>query len=577
MADVEYNVVLNFHTTMDTPKVTKQIVAQTETVKKAMTGSRFTDLFFDTKNTKLDSKQLSDIKKVYDTLLPQKIDTSQFDWVNDLEKKTSSMIDKSMDPTVKLKQAFSKMIDLENFKEMGGDLGDYNSSMAKVESTVKNLGGDFDAMSSKAKKMSKGFDMGMMSMMFFGMQLQRTFGGIYNSMLNTFKMLDKKGIMPLNRAITKMEAAFTFLSFSIIKSLEPILLPIIDAIVGVIDWFSQLPEPIQQATGALILFGMALGTGMFLLGTLSLGMGGVESFFLGMQKYVPIATTLLNDFGKASAFGVLGSLAGVLIVATAAFLVFTAYLNSYSKNSDEVDASLSRLDEAFWSLIDTLTMGMLDLPKDQTIWETFWSALGTGAKFGVMIVSEAITQLLIAMDTLSQAVNLWPSVAVDLLSGKGITIGDKLGGLSENFKKSTDSFSLFVNDSLKMGAEDSANTFNTTLKDKLLEGNMEAPLISSDLVTKYNTGLTDSAPLLNETTDKVFTDAGNVMKDIVREDVNAVIADVNRAMAALRELENKRKESSKATSVTNNNKSVVVNVKGSDNTKLVSDIKKAVA
>jgi hypothetical protein len=531
MATAQYDVILNFITKMNSSSKTSDNIVkkQTEQVTKAM------------------------------SVMPK-------------------MIDKSIAPTVRLKQAFSEMIDLERFREMGGDITDYNKGMSKVQQTVKNLGGDFSTMSAQTKKMSKGFDMNMMSMMFFGMQIQKTFLGIQNQMLNTFKMLDKKGIMPLNRALTKMEAAFTFLSFAMMKAMEPVLLPIIDMVVGVIDWFSQLPEPVLQAVDAFILFGIALGTGMFLLGTLSLGMAGVEGFFIGLTKYVPAATKVLSEFGSLSVFGLIGSLAGTLIIVTAAWLVFTAALEGYSKHSEEVDNSLSAIDISFWNLIDTLTFGMLELPENQTLWDTFWSLLTTGATGAIIIISTAVSSLIDLIDILINTAALIPTIAIDLFSGKDLSKNESLGKISTDVERIFTTSNKAWNDLMKIGAEDSSELFDTTLSTKMSEINAKAPEFSADYIQQYSTGMDNNAVVLNDTTTKVFTESGDIMKQIVKDDVNTVIADVNRALAKLRELENARKAASTkaTTSTTNNNKSIVVNVKGSDNTKLVSDVKKAI-
>ncbi len=527
----------------------------------------------------------------YDVVLNfiTKMNTSSADTEKVVKKQTEKvtkamgmmpkMIDKSISPTVKLKQAFSQMVDLERFKDMGGDITDYNSQMMKVQQTVKNLNGDFGKMSIQSKKMSKGFDMSLLSMMFFGMQIQKTFTGIYNSMLNTFKMLDKKGIMPLNRAMTKMEAAFTFLSFSIMKSMEPILLPIIDAIVGVIDWFSQLPEPVLQAMGVFVLFGLALGTVMVLIGTFGLGLGGIESFMVGLGKFIPPATKALNTFASSSAFGLIGSLAGTLIIATAAWLVFTAALEGYSKHKDEVDSALDNLSISFWNLIDTITLGMLELPKSSDLWDTFWNLLTTGATGSIIIIAQAVSNLTDLIDILINTATIIPEGLFSLLTGGDISKNKSLENIGADVEKILSSSNQAWNDLMRIGAEDSAELFDTTMSEKMAETNAKAPEYSSDFIKQYSLGIDENSVILNDTTTEVFTESGNIMKEIVHNDVNTVIADVNRALAKLRELENARKAASTkaSTSTTTNNKSIVVNVKGSDNTKLVSDIKRAVA
>ena len=65
----------------------------------------------------------------------------------------------------------------------------------------------------------KEFRMEYLSTMFFGMQMWRTFGGIFRSMLDSYKKLDEKGNRPLNKSITKLQASLEFLKFSIMDAM----------------------------------------------------------------------------------------------------------------------------------------------------------------------------------------------------------------------------------------------------------------------------------------------------------------------------------------------------------------------
>jgi hypothetical protein len=98
-----------------------------------------------------------------------------------------------------------------------------------------------------------------------------------------------------------------------------------------------------------------------------------------------------------------------------------------------------------------------------------------------------------------------------------------------------------------------------------------------NLMSAYSAKVTEASPLLNTTMQTVFNSAGKTMYDTNHYWVEQTIADVNRALAKLRELERKNKSSSTSSTTVNNNKSVVVNVKGSDQSSMVRELKKAVA
>jgi hypothetical protein len=84
------------------------------------------------------------------------------------------------------------------------------------------------------------------------------------------------------------------------------------------------------------------------------------------------------------------------------------------------------------------------------------------------------------------------------------------------------------------------------------------------LVSNFALGMNESAPILFNTMTVIFTQATNIMKDIVHTAVEATIQDVNRAIAALRSLEAKRDSvgSSRSTTVNNANR-VTVNASSS--------------
>jgi hypothetical protein len=526
----------------------------------------------------------------------------------------AKMIDKSVTPVVALKKAFSQMMDLERFKDMGMNLQDYNTEMAKVRNTVTNLGGDFNKMNSNAKKMSKRFDMSMMSVMFFGMQIQKTFTMVFNSMLNTFKMLDKKGVMPLNRALTKMEAAFTFLSFAVMKAMEPILLPIIDAIVGLVDWFSQLPTPVLQAVGTLTILGATLGGMMYAVGTISLGLEGINTALLGIG-------------GATGATGVLTTLEGLLWPVAAALLWITWILEDVKNNSASWEKAFNSVGLAINDLVSAFVGSEVDVSQaGDFIGKVFLlsSAIAGIAIRGIIYQIGALIDALLGlsyamqfkfgdaavsfgkalkteMDFLADSESVIDKtmkkimdikekvyaepttgpvnakVGADILLGKNTNDFFNTGKSQfDNYAKGVSSSSHLIQQSVLMCSKPITNTLGSTALPTT--GPLaNVPQQGYNLMSAYSAKVTEASPLLNTTMQTVFNSAGKTMYDTNHYWVEQTISDVNRALAKLRELENKRKEESKATSVTNNNKSVVVNVKGSDNTKLVTDIKKAVA
>ena len=174
-----------------------------------------------------------------------------------------------------LNKAYSELMQVERFRNMGVDAEFLNKEIKSI-SISTGIGSDnLIKLTQSAKKMAKGFDMSKLSMMFFGMAIQKMFLGTFNKMVNTFKMVDKKGLQPITRSITKLQAAFQFMSFTFIQAMEPFLLPVIDGIVTMVDWFSNLNDgwKLLITTGILVIG--VLGAIGAIFGSFSLGLGGL--------------------------------------------------------------------------------------------------------------------------------------------------------------------------------------------------------------------------------------------------------------------------------------------------------------
>ena len=218
---VQYDVVLNFITKLNSSPISssasKKLFNPLEKKVKEFSsmgdlkikkGSVFDADVYSKISNNIKASTLSDFTKQVDALIPKELDTSGFD---DMAKR----IGETVPSAENLNKAFSKLTQIERFKVMGVDAEYLNTQVKELKTGLNLTDKQFMNMEKSARKMARGFDMSSLSLLFFGMFLQRTFLGIFNQMLNTFKMLDKKGIMPLNRALTRLEAAFTFLGFSI--------------------------------------------------------------------------------------------------------------------------------------------------------------------------------------------------------------------------------------------------------------------------------------------------------------------------------------------------------------------------
>jgi hypothetical protein len=542
-------------------------------------------------------------------------------------KSNMKMLDQSIDPVVGLKKAFSDMVDLQRFRQMGGDVDFFNTKMKSLQDDVEGLGGDFNRMNKSAKGMTKTFDMSALSLLFFSQVVNRLTTTMFNQMINTFKTLDTKGVMPLNRALTKLEAAFTFLSFTLIKAFEPILIPIIDAIVSFVDWVSQLPDPIKQAAVALLAL-TAILTGLasaFFTVKLALGAVGITPGLAALSQ-LSFSGLIASIQGIGPA--VLAALPYLALLAIAALLVVETF-KATTTFAPELGKTFDGVGNDFGRLAGTLN---LDVAWIGTILDNLFNyfdiTIQTGIA-GVLTFFASILDFVINMITLAVQEIQWLGSAMvylaDLASGKDAAnslnaliakgneiktvftdvtntfndlaaaesaIGQRSNEIIAERKSgiitqapnatavSTQSASDFVS-SYNQSLIDNSSLLSTTMQDSVLPNiskniaftgttpPTEGPLATtqtdaSSFIISYADSMTATAPYLNDTMTIVFTNATEIMKSIVHTAVEATITDVNRAIAALNSLK-AAQSSANVSSTTNNANKITINAASTAN------------
>ncbi len=118
---------------------------------------------------------------------------------------------------------------------------------------------EFDQAMRRLGKSVRGFRMENLSLMFFGMQLQRTFGGMIR------RVTDMMGVTELWTAVLQMV-------------LMPVLMPLLDFMVALLDFFGEHPK-IAKFTGYLVLAAAALGSFLFFKSQLKLFTDAAKNLF----------------------------------------------------------------------------------------------------------------------------------------------------------------------------------------------------------------------------------------------------------------------------------------------------------
>lgn len=375
-----YDIMLNFITTMNGKK-DQDIIPKSASNKLKKSVSSIEEQMVQVGNLRIKKGSILDaetIKKATADMSGFSEPIKDFQMLGDIGlkfggKEMGVFEQNTTKATVSLKEmqgTFSQLMQVERLRTMGVDTEFLNEKLTSIRIESKASAKNFNAMQKQAKQMSKAFDMSALSLLFFSQTVNRLIGGVFNQMLNTFKTVDKKGITPLNRALTKLEASFAFLSFTLMRALEPILIPIIDIIVSAVDWFSELPTPILTLIGVVGLLAIAL-TGLatwFFTIKLAAGALGVSMNTLGL--IIPGVTKLLSSAAGSSTLATslgMGGLAGAAILAVGAIVALLLWMHIFdqaSKSSQvysqELGASFNNMGMDVTEAFNDMSFGIMD-------------------------------------------------------------------------------------------------------------------------------------------------------------------------------------------------------------------------
>jgi len=146
----------------------------------------------------------------------------------------------------------------------------------------KNLKKAFDQTAFATKRFRAEF----LSILFLGMVIQRTFSRIAKSAIDSFTKI-AEGSELANRTFGVLGASLTFLKFTIGEALARAILPMMPAIVAIIDAIAEWVTTNPKLTSSLIAIGFLLGTVLVTAGQLVLGLDGLSRIagFMGVSSF----------------------------------------------------------------------------------------------------------------------------------------------------------------------------------------------------------------------------------------------------------------------------------------------------
>jgi|GEM_PF-3847909 len=118
----------------------------------------------------------------------------------------------------------------------------------------------------------------LLSIMFFGMAIQRYIGGAIKDAVNSFLDLTDYAT-PLGSKIIELQGTFKLFQAELVTALEPILSSLIDHIIDLLNWFNNLNSDTKKLIGKVLIGAAAFGMLAFFVGTVGLGINGLIDGF----------------------------------------------------------------------------------------------------------------------------------------------------------------------------------------------------------------------------------------------------------------------------------------------------------
>lgn len=170
----------------------------------------------------------------------------------------------------------------------GGDvlrnLQTTGNMLKRVEPEFKSIGTFMGDITKKSRSFGRFFDMNALSVMFFGMQIQRTFQTILTSTIDTYNKITQGSTLAA-QAINALKVNWILLKFTIGEAIASALMPLIPAIINIITKISDWVSRHKELVGTIVMVGLAVGTLAFMYGMLKLGMTGAWNVITGLISF----------------------------------------------------------------------------------------------------------------------------------------------------------------------------------------------------------------------------------------------------------------------------------------------------
>lgn len=163
----------------------------------------------------------------------------------------------------------------------------YTRSLRKSADALKEHNDRVDA----AKKKTRNFKMEYLGIMFAGMAVDRVMTQLFKNMIKDYKEFTKNAATPLSKSLTRLEANWKFLKFSIVEVMSGFLTSALDKIANFMNKLAKADPSKLKLLGSSLLI-LAGAAKLFMIGGQAmLGLEAIKTF---------IARRNLNRMTKAT-------------------------------------------------------------------------------------------------------------------------------------------------------------------------------------------------------------------------------------------------------------------------------------
>jgi len=220
---------------------------------------------------------------------------------------------------------------------------------------VDKASAQLNRVQNRLQQFGRSFKMEYLSLLFFGMAIQRMFLGLARTGMDAYMKITE-GQTEFGQSTLKLAAAWEYTKFvigeaigSVLTALLPTILPIIRKIT---DWVEQNKELV----GWIIIIGVILGTLMMTFGIVALGIRGMLAWIgnmIGAFKMLGVAATFLMANPVILA---------IALIAAAIIFLYFAWQNNWFNIRQTTGVIVHGIANAFFYLVEAgqfLLTGMI--------------------------------------------------------------------------------------------------------------------------------------------------------------------------------------------------------------------------